>query len=1647
MKKSIKLMLMCVSAVLLVALLAGCGKQVTVLTENGEWKNDTVSRNKLTPTTTLIPYADVESAKNADIKSSPYYYSLNGTWDFTFTTNNNYVPTDFMSTEFVYPDPNADIVTASKTQLLYWDTIEVPSNWELSGYGTPIYTDSHYAWGTELRPTNVPETNNEIGLYRRTFTLPEDWDGREVYLTLEGVSSACYVYVNGYLVGYGEDTYTDKTFWITQYLEKGENLIAVKAYKYCYSSWLEAHDSVKMGGIYDDIYLYSSSPVYIRDVSIDPNLDETFTNALMQIEVDVATFGEPKTGYTLDIALYDKDGGTYISSRQLGSEVQFGVNKSGNSYIASCGGRLAVAEPQKWTAETPNVYTAVFQLKNENGDVVDIESVKFGFIKTGFSTDDDGNQTFLVNGEPVTLYGVVYNEFDAETGMTVSYEKLEEDVLNMKAMNVNAVRSPGIPFSSDFISLCDKYGLYVVSDMNLQSTPYSNRGESSIPGDQSIWQSALVDRLVNVLESDKNHASVIMWALGNESGQGSNFKNLRDYLQGQDARMILYDGDASYSDIILATDWTFSKLEETINDSNTKKQILMQSYTMGYFNGAGSIKSYVNYVDTNSKILGGFFNYWQDRALYWPTDAENASTVLKNTPYSSNAGLYALTMAGNWGESVTDGTDSLKGLFNANGEAQTDAYEVKNAYSPILITEVDLEKGKFTAKNRNSFLNFEDNYEIKYEIYAGEDKVSEGKVSGLTLLPGEEKEFTVNYGTFKANTEYFLNLYVANKNSNAWNGNLSGDVFFEQYDLTGFDTMPKTGAVKSDEGKALEVTLVEKPDIRTTLVDVVAGNFYISNNSDRPLNELYDCEYELTEINNYWSVPRPVVISSGKIDLDVPAYTQDILHHIDYNTPQKAVNGGTYALTITMTQKVDIDDIEAGYQLTWTYNQETLGSAIPFEVDPSRTPTPVLDEEGNQLMDEESGLPVFIYPDYEPPYEEEDEEYEEEYDEYEPYISIKNDLVKIKINADTGRISKYEYDGETVMTSAPAFKVTRVLTGSDLQSEVYANANYNTLKKINGNQKLNSHAEIEKVTDSHIRIGLDISCMTYDYANYSSDSLSAKLMMYYDIYGDGEIVVSYSYDPTLISGIPLAIANELNLPESFNEVKWYGRGEDMSYADKLADTKVGVYSDDVPENNNENAYLYNMIGDYSETRWVSLTSNETGIKLLVTSDVSNFSFEAYKSGSNTLLSVMAKDRGASAGNLSDAEYYVNPSIIVPGENTEFSYRIIPLAVNADEMKTAQTSNPVETPKADEVELVDGGVYSITSSTKHGEYITAGLTMSAGTGSGNQLWEYIVDTDTNMPGAFRLKGLASKKFLTPLNLNYSGRKSIELGLTDSYDYANDEHYFTNFLVQSTNSNIIAIGVNWSIQPSDKTMGSRISLKQPPKDPDLSTAWEIEYIDQENSIVAVKNVGTGYYLTVIDELSFRNVLVQIENDRQRLYDSTLTWDTYEYIDVVPNDKNEMNKAWIYSEDYLTMWELLPGDTQNWVFNKVSGNYYTVTNKETGLALTLNGDVLSEAKNTKSDNQQWEIIDDNGLYSFINKSNGYALGTAVMRVKYDDEYIQTNAITKEDDMYYDANYLVAYEYNGLATQKWQLSTDEENKIVIEAGDNWFVVPEPEE
>lgn len=1617
---------------------------------NTEWRTDTYSRGKEpVRSADMISYPDYASALAADKKSSPYYLSLNGTWDFAFTANHNSVPSNFMKSNFVYPDENTKGNTSSKTEILYWDTITVPSNWELSGYGKPSYSKAAYAWVPSVKPVTVPEIDNEIGLYRRVVDIPSDWSGREIYISFDGVASGCYVYVNGALAGYGEDSYTTKTFRITDYVKPGQSaLVAVKVYKYTYSSWLEAQDSIKLGGIFGDVYLTSEPKTFVKDISVAVTFDEDYNNATLKIDADVATVSDSNSGYSAEVAVVGQDGQTYISNRKLGKDLKFTSNKQGATYyLSSAGERFTVTSPRKWSAEDPFLYTVVVTLKNSSGDVVDVASTRFGMVSSGFYVDGNGNQRFHVNGQPVKFKGVLYYEFSPETGLAVSREQKISDIKQMKRLNVNAVRSPGIPFSNDFLQLCEEYGLYVISDINLESEPYADKEELSLPASQSIWQSIAIDRLLNVVDRDCNRACIVMWAIGHQSGTGTTFRDMRNYLiNNLDDRLIVYDGDKTYSDISVGVDWSFSKLTEEIGNVG-KKPVLLEFSDIAYLNGAGDLSTYMDIIDSTDCLMGGFFGYWADKALFWPVDSDNASKILKQTPYAADPSAYQLTYSGDWGEKISDSTKGLTGILTADRKIQPEAGEYRSVFSPIKIKSEDLKNGKFTLINENSFINYEDNYTLSYEIFRNHTGISSGKVTGIVAAPGQSASFDVDYGTLDIeNNEYFINFTVTSSKG----GNET--VCTVQFEITGHESMPDSNGADTDHGSDLTLRIVEKPQLYATALDMYLGRFYVTNNSDINFNRMFDCTYELYEINNFWSVPRSVLIANGTVNLNAPAHTQYSEQRFKYTTAQKAVENGTYFFVIRMTLKEDInEEFKAGYSLEWVFDQEALGAPIPFEIDKSRTPKAVLDADGNPVLDE-NGTPVIEGGDpeldasipsaYQP---------DPDYTEYNPYTTISNDDVTVVIDNTTGLITKFTYKGQNVLYSnGPQFSTFRTPTGGDLSSEVSDKDNVSLLKAAAA-ANLSAPVSVRKISDNHYRVTVSYKRTDSDYANLAIAAHTTEYTVTYDIFGDGEIVVGFAYDPSLYDGIPMQVANILTLSRDFDKVSWYGRGPGESYADRAGDNVIGLYKDIKVYDMTEDYLYYSGNGDRTDVRWLEISST-SGLKLLISSDTSNFAFNASKVAPGTsaaytrnvlremgltYISVIADQRGVSAGDIGDSQHYTEKTIIEPGKTCVFSYRLTPYT-EGDADSIASTSLSVEPAKKVE-NRVSSGVYAIVSINNPDSFLSLsddGLALIGGLGTEDQMWTQKTDSEIFQRDLFQLYNVGRDLYLTPVSTSASYRKYVEIGLGK---YKGNSAW-QSFFIDRDFKNLVGNTFSLSLQTVNEKLGSRTVLKA--ISGEASACWEFVPA-KDTGYFFLRNKATGYYLTPVEALSYRNAKLEEMADKLRNYVTT-DWNSLSALDA--KRPSESARNWAKTYNSVTAWTLLPDDSQRWSFKKISGDEYVITNRDSGLALTLDGTELSYTESDGSDSQTWRIIESDGLYSFVNKSNGYALTEKLTLIPMTQDEINENRITDVSKAFWKVYSVTVSEWSGAASQKWSVKSESDLEVKIEAGETWFAEPAKE-
>lgn len=1677
MKKWLKLFAVGTLAVCLCLSMFACNGNKKGLVEGTEWKDDAskVSRNKELAHSPLISYDSLEDAIKGDAEKSAHYLSLNGDWAFKLVTDTESIPAEFMNTDF----DNSS-----------WDKIKVPGNWETQGFSKPDYAHDDYVWDTtKVTAPKIPD-ENEIGLYSRTIDVPADWDGQEIYISFKGVESACYVYVNGAMCGYGEDSYTSKDFRITPYIVPGKtNTISVKVFKYCDGSWLEAQDTLKMGGIYRDVYLYSAPKTQIKDISVSSSVK--FSNgkfdgeALLYLGADIATYGEKKDGYYVEFSLYGPDGKAVVKDVRYGADAAFSEKKTGGANLASVDGRVIVDGVKLWSAENPVLYTSVFTLKNSSGKVINTVSERIGIRDASFASDENGKQTFTVNSVPVSIYGVTYYEMSAVNGKALTREEMISDIKKMKELNINAVRSPGAPLSDEFIKLCDEYGLYVISDINLETDPWSSKAEQSIPGNQGIWQPAILDRLSNVLMRDKNCPSVILWSLGNQSGQGSVMTNVKTYLTANDSRYIIYDAyldvdngeytNQSYvteADIISATNWSLDKLNDVLTNKDITKPVIIQDFDSALLSSAGSVENLVKYINDDSKVQGCIFGNWSDKAIYVPKDKKNAVKVCRETPYNDkNANLYQLEYASSWdsysddGEAIAVSKYSLNGILNADRSVQSDALELKNAYAQIYVEPIDIASGKFNITNRHCFTSVNDkNIVVSYQVTDGTKVVKEGNVTGIKLAPGESKELVLDYGTVPSG-DAFVTVTVSYAKAPSWaTKGFDKIISSVQYDINNNTKPVKNGSSTEISGPAFVLDSFRAPIVNSINTDVANGIFYITNPSSEPFDSLYKLDYMVVETNNFCNDPKPVVYASGSVNTGIGAYAEGAKVQLPYHV--NAVDEGTYEVVIVLTAKKDIGSVKAGYSVPFSFTSSSLGMAIPFQVDASRTPEGVYDPATGEQVIDEKGNRVWVNGD--PGLT----EYTDSTVYYESpetpnvfpksYIKLTNDIVTIEINPDTGLIEAFKVDGKDVFAkpdgengilASTIGSLFRTPTGGDYTADFANDAEL--LKKLSSDataKKLLDIVALNKIDDNHYRMSVMYSLPSVDGGKTSlSKSNNSIYNIVYDFYANGVINVSVAYDLNPSLGIPTALSNIITLSGDYKNVEWYGRGPGETYSDKLYNSTVGIFKDNV--NNILPNYLLSSGGDRSQTRWAAFT-DDAGNGVVITSDTNNLTFNAskqypwenfsYASSTDkrncTVVSIAGSQMGCTPGTIADQAHFETVKAIDGGSYHTFSYRIVPVtAAKTEDFKaeSARTLSSAGTAEIAHNPIISGVNYSIQGLAS-GEFITIDndkLLVQSAMGSDSQRFQ--IET---VPEGILIKSLQNNLYMTAVGLSATKRESVEIGFAPL-----DLEKYPWQAWQYSDNRIIPSGMEYSLtsMATAEFVGSRIALSNVVVN--ATSAWTMNYDVNQSDIATIKNNKSGLYLTYFDDVSYADAVLHAYDIREFSFAPDTDWNKYQTSEQIEFN----NSRFTPTTGRVTQWPLLPATQQTWTFI-ADGSGYKLYNVKTGQYLGVRQNeegsynlVLFDPMNKDEDpaSLSWKVEYVDGNYAIINADTGLVLQSKLVRTKLTQAEMDRDFITDVEVAFKNTYVLELGVWNNNSNQKWNLASDEDRKVSIELGTDWYV------
>ncbi len=661
-----------------------------------DWENPAIfGINKREPHATFMAWPTERAARTMDRSKTPWVASLNGDWRFFWAPSPSLRPEGFERVDFDDSD---------------WRTIPVPSNWQTEGYGLPIYTNIQYPFGP-ANPPHIPHDNNPVGAYRRAFRVPKSWDGRTVFLRFEGVESAFYFWIDGRRVGYSQGSRTPAEFDITPFLspEKREHILAVEVYRWSDGSYLEDQDFWRLSGIFRDVNLVSVTHPHIWDFKVETELDANYRNAVLRVSTQVRNTGDTPKAFELELKLTDETGrvlvdglkGSGILPPRFGKEMTL---------------KYDVEAPNLWSAETPYRYCLYLILKDELSRVIEVVPWRVGFRQVEIA---DGQ--LKVNGRPVRLKGVNRHEHDPDTGHTISRESMIRDILLMKQHNINAVRASHYPNDSQWYSLCDEFGLYVIDEANVEC-----HGALSLSGDKA-WEAAILDRVRRMVARDKNHASIIVWSLGNECGFGANMAAAYKWVKANDpTRPVQYEpaGTRPETDIICPMYPDPEALDRHV-ESGDPRPLIMCEYAHAMGNSTGHIRAYWDRIDKHPGLQGGFIWDWADQGLRaWSASGES---------------YWAY--GGDFGPPGTPSDDNfcMNGLVGTDRAPHPGLSEVKKVYQNIQVEPVDVLDGRVRIRNGRIFTDLilgPDDTECRWTLRMDDKKVAEGTVQGLRMAPG-----------------------------------------------------------------------------------------------------------------------------------------------------------------------------------------------------------------------------------------------------------------------------------------------------------------------------------------------------------------------------------------------------------------------------------------------------------------------------------------------------------------------------------------------------------------------------------------------------------------------------------------------------------------------------------------------------------------------------------------------------------------------------------------------------------------------------------------------------------------------------------------------------------------------------------------------
>jgi beta-galactosidase len=736
--------------------------------EPRDWENPQVFNiNREDPHASLISYPDEKAALEAIKTNSPFYKSLDGLWKFNCAQTPDQRPFWFFKDDYDTRD---------------WKEIEVPSNWQMKGYDVPVYANIVYPFWTwedvfnshnltkgvtspkpEIKdakapgspgsfyvykkvPPAIPHDWNPVGSYKRSFTIPSDWKNKEIFLRFGAVSSAFYVWINEKMVGYSQDSKTPAEFDITKYLRDGKNSVAVEVYRWCDGSYLEDQDFWRLSGIQRTVFLHARPKTYIRDLFAVGDLQNNYNDGMLKIDVSLKSAVQDENEFAVETSLFE-------GTKKLLTESK-NVRLSGSSVLVNF--KKSIPGVNKWSAEKPNLYSLVVSLKDKSGNISESVSTKIGFRKVEIVKSQ-----LLINGVAIRLKGVNMHEHNEITGHVIDEATVLKDIKTMKSNNINAMRTCHYPQQEFWYEMCDKYGLYLVDEADIESHGMGYDKDVTL-ADKPQWAAAHLDRMQRMVERDKNHPSVIIWSMGNEAGDGHNFLNGYKWIKGRDiTRPVQYERAEKstntperHTDIWCDMYATIEEIEAYAKDPKKDRPMIMCEYAHAMGNSTGNFQDYWNVIEKYPKLQGGFIWDWVDQGF------------LKMNENGEKYWAYG----GDYGELGTpsDGNFNINGLVWPDRTPHPGLFEVNKVYQYVGFEPVDLRTGMIKIKNKYDFTNLSE-FNFDWEVVSDGKVVQSGKVPFLDFRPKAEIAFQLPLKKIDPvpGAEYFLNMRISR--SDEWN--------------------------------------------------------------------------------------------------------------------------------------------------------------------------------------------------------------------------------------------------------------------------------------------------------------------------------------------------------------------------------------------------------------------------------------------------------------------------------------------------------------------------------------------------------------------------------------------------------------------------------------------------------------------------------------------------------------------------------------------------------------------------------------------------------------------------------------------------------------------------------------------------------------